>query len=343
MPANPIKADLWLSEHMSPWDIYAHGITKVWAHSKTAYQEMYIVTTGLYGKALVLDGKWQSSSVDEFLYHESLVHPAMIYQAMNAGLTDSGPLASGLLGSGQSDQPQPGPRRVLVLGGGEGATVREALRWQTVEQVVMVDIDGEVVEACREHMPEMHQNAYSDPRVQIVIDDALNFIDSPDGSGELWDVIISDLSDPVEEGPSFQLFTTEYFEKIRRILSPDGVFVVQSGSVSPPNIELYARLARTLSKTFPYTLPYSSSTPSYGEPWGFILGSANPLDRRPDPDKIDQLLKGNTTGGFRLIDGETFLGIAQVPLYIRQAIARETRIYTLAEPPKSYGKGILNQ
>jgi spermidine synthase len=335
MPANFIKADLWLSEHMSPWDIYAHGITHVWAHKKTAYQEMYIVTTGFYGKALVLDGKWQSSTVDEFLYHESLVHPAMIYQAMN--------LAPGLRAT---DLGQRGPRRVLVLGGGEGATVREALRWQSVEQVVMVDIDGEVVEACREHMPEMHQNAFSDPRVQVVIDDALNFIDSPSESGDpakLWDVIISDLSDPVEEGPSFQLFTTEYFEKIRRILTPDGVFVVQSGSVSPPNIELYARLARTLSKTFPYTLPYSSSTPSYGEPWGFILGSANPLDRRPDPDKTDRLLKSHTTGGFRLIDGETFLGIAQVPLYIRQAIARETRVYTLAEPPKSYGKGILSQ
>jgi spermidine synthase len=308
-----IQADLWLSESMTPWDVYNHGVTKVWIHKKTAFQEMYIISTGAYGKALVLDGKWQSSEGDEFLYHESLVHPAMIYQG--------------------------GPRRVLVLGGGEGATIREVLRWQTVEKVVMVDIDGEVVEACREHLPEMHQNAFDDPRVEVVIGDALEFIDA---GHEQWDVIISDLSDPVEEGPSFPLFTYEYFEKMRHILAPDGVFVVQAGAVSPPNIELHARLARTLALTFEHTLPYGRSIPSYGEPWGFIVCSANLLDRRPDPDKIDQLLKEKTTGGFQLIDGETFLGIAQVPLYVRTAIAKETRIYTLSAPPKSFGKGILS-
>lgn len=313
MPVDLSKANLWISEQKSPWDIYAHGITKIWVHKKTAYQEMYIVSSGIYGKSLVLDGKWQSSVGDEFLYHEPLVHPAMLLQGS--------------------------PRRVLVLGGGEGATIRETLRWHSVETVVMVDIDGEVVEACREYLPEIHQNAFDDPRTELVIGDALQYIDKQ--PADQWDVIISDLSDPVEEGPSFQLFTHEYFSEIHRILAPDGVFVVQAGSVAPLNIELYARLACTLKRTFPYTFPYSSAIPSYGEPWGFIVGSANPIDRRPDPGTIDRILAEKTTGGFRLIDGETFLGMAQIPLYIRRAIAAETRIYTMAEPPKSPGKGIL--
>ena len=72
----------------------------------------------------------------------------------------------------------PNPRKVLVLGGGEGATIREILRWKSVEQVMMVDIDGEVVEACRQHLPEMHQNAFDDPRTQLVIGDALLVLDN---------------------------------------------------------------------------------------------------------------------------------------------------------------------
>lgn len=111
------------------------------------------------------------------------------------------------------------PSKVLVLGGGEGATIREVLRWLTVEQVAMIDIDGEVVEACRQHLPEMHANAFDDPRLKLVIGDALEFLDT---SSQIWDVVISDLSDPIEEGPSFQLFTKEYFEKILQVLTPEG-------------------------------------------------------------------------------------------------------------------------
>ncbi|PLZ82021.1 spermidine synthase, partial [Fischerella thermalis WC213] len=143
MPGSEVGADFWVNEYITPWDIYAHGVTAVLAYQKTEYQEMYIVETGTYGKALVLDGKWQSCTGDEFLYHEPLVHPAMIFHGA--------------------------PRKVLILGGGEGATAREVLRWQTVDKVVMIDIDGEVVEACKQHLSEMHQNAFDDPRLHVVI------------------------------------------------------------------------------------------------------------------------------------------------------------------------------
>ena len=204
MPGGELGADFWMNEYITPWDIYAHGITEVLAHGKTAFQEMYIVRTGAYGKALVLDGKWQSCTGDEFLYHEPLVHPVML-----------------LAGS---------PKRVLILGGGEGATAREVLRWKTVEHTTMIDIDGEVVEACKKHLPEMHQGCFDDPRLEVVIGDALDFLDNTSAT---WDVIISDLSDPIEEGPSFKLFTKEYFEKTKAVLSQGGAFVVQAGPVGP--------------------------------------------------------------------------------------------------------------
>ena len=122
------------------WDIaapstfFCHQLIRTILAKKTDYQEMRIVETKDYGKALILDGEWQSSVIDEFIYHESLVQPAMIEHTS--------------------------PRQVLILGGGEGTTLREVLRWKSVERLVMVDIDGEVVTQCRQHLPEMHQGAF---------------------------------------------------------------------------------------------------------------------------------------------------------------------------------------
>ena len=315
MPGTHVGADLWINEYMTPWDIYSHGIKRVLAYKKTSFQEMYIVESGSYGKALVLDGKWQSSQADEFLYHEALVHPAMVHQTWK--------------------NPS-GPRRVLVLGGGEGAAVREVLRWKSVESVVMVDIDGDVVELCREHLAEMHEGAFDDPRCKLVIGDALNVLDS---AGAEWDVIISDLSDPIEEGPSYQLFTKEYFEKIQRALSPDGYCVIQAGPVSPVEVGLHARLCTTLDAVFANVHSYASYVPTYGAPWGFALASANAINSAPDPIAVDNLLSKSTTGGFKMLDGKSFLGCLQTLLHVREAIAQETQIYTMADPPKFFGAG----
>ncbi|MFW6358824.1 MAG: methyltransferase domain-containing protein [Chroococcales cyanobacterium] len=314
MAGSEVKADLWISEYITPWDTYLHGVTKILAYQQTAFQEMYVVETGKYGKGLVLDGKWQSCTGDEFLYHEPLVHPAMICHGA--------------------------PKKVLILGGGEGATVREALRWNTVEKVTMVDIDGEVVEACREHLPEMHQNAFDDPRLELVIGDALELLDTTE---EKWDVVISDLSDPIEEGPSFPLFTQEYFEKIKQVLAPGGYAVIQAGPVSPVEIQIHARLVNTLKSVFPNVTSYSSYIASYGRPWGFALASAEAIDTRPTPETVDQLLADKTTGGFQWMDGTTLLGVLQTQAHVRKAIATHTDIFTLKEPPKFFGKGAVEK
>lgn len=312
MSGAEVKADLWISEYHTPWDIYAHGIQRVLAYRQTPYQEMYVVETGSYGKGLILDGKWQSSVGDEFLYHEPLVHPGCC-----------------LHGS---------PRYVLVLGGGEGATVREVLRWKTVEKVVMVDIDGDVVAACKEFLPEMHQGVFNDPRMELVIDDALQFLDR---TTQQWDVIISDLTDPIEDGPAFPLFTQEHFTRVRDVLSPDGFYMLQGGSLVPPELHIHARTVNTLKTVFQQVSPAFCYAPTYGVSLGLILSSPRSFSTQPDPDAIDRLLQEKTTGGFRMFDGSTFLGLLQLPLYIRHAIAAETEVYTLKSPPKPIGKGSI--
>ena len=300
-----LNTDLWLSEQITPWDIYKHGIDQVLVYQKTKYQEMYIVE-GVYGKALILDGKWQSCTEDEFLYHEGLVHPPMIFHGS--------------------------PRKVLVLGGAEGATIREVLRWKSVEKVVMVDIDGEVVDACKKYLPEMHQNSFNDSRVELIIDDAQNFLDS---SLETWDVIISDLTDPIESGPSFPLFTQEHYQSIRQALSSNGWFGVQAGSVAPAEMYLHVRVVNTLQTVFNYVHSFVPHSTSYGCPLGFVVASDQEFSSTPNPEIVDRLLAEKTTGTLKVMDGSCLLGMLQLPLNVRQAIATETQIYTLKALPTS--------
>ena len=299
------KVNLWITESLTPYDLYSHGVVKVLAYKRTAFQEMCIVECGTYGKGLVLDGRWQSSVGDEFLYHESLVHPACIYHGT--------------------------PRNVLVLGGAEGAALREVLKWKSVERVVMVDIDGEVVEACREHLPEMHQGAFDDPRTELVIADAQEYVE---GTHREWDVIVSDLSDPIEEGPALRLFTREFFLKCRRALTDKGYFSIQAGSLAPPELPLHARLVNTAQAAFAHVAPYGACVPTYGVPLGFVLAGSREIDPNPDPSKIDAQLKEKTRGSLRYLDGATLLGILHPPKHIRAAIAAETGIFTLNNPPQ---------
>lgn len=296
---------LWITDEGSPEDSYRYAVSDVLVQTKTRFQDLAIVDTPAYGKALILDGNWQSCVADEFLYHEPLVHPAMIHHKA--------------------------PKRVAIMGGGEGATLREVLRWNCVERVVMIDLDEDVIAACKEHLFEMHQGAFEDPRTAIQICDATEWLDSTD---ERFDVVISDLSEPLEDGPSYQLFTQEYFRQVRGVLLPEGVFTMQAGSVAPHEITIFARVANTLRAVFDNVRPYSSFVPSFSTPWGFLLAFANGGRSIASQESVDRRLSNDTSGGLRMLDGESFQGLLSTSAHIREAIEQETTIYTLDNPPQ---------
>jgi len=156
----------WFHERLGPGEGHVHEVKTVLFSKKTPFQQIEVVELSGYGRSLILDGKVQSTQTDEFIYHEVLVHPAMLTH--------------------------PDPKRVLVVGGGEGATLREVLRHRTVERALMVDIDREVVEVSRELLPEFHAGSYDDPRTELVFEDARRWIETHD---EIFDVIIIDLSE----------------------------------------------------------------------------------------------------------------------------------------------------
>ena len=308
-----LGTDFWLMEYSTPYDGYCRGITKIYVHCKTEFQEMYVVESGSYGKALVLDGKWQTCQGDEFLYHEPLVHPACLY----AG----------------------GPQRVLLLGGGDGGAAREVFKWNSVREVTLVDIDGQVVEACREHLREIHQGSLDDPRLTLRIQDAMDFVARTE---PVWDVIISDLSDPIEHGPAYKLFTKEFFTMCGKALRPGGVFALQAGCTAPAEMDLHVRLVNTLKAVFPTVLHYESFVPTWSSAMGFALCAAHHAPFPPPAETVDSLLATLTTGALKVLDGAALHGLFGTPKFLREAIAAETHIYSLDDPPHFFGEGCMD-
>lgn len=300
------RSKRWLFEPMTGEDVYAHAITRVLVDQQTHYQHLRIVESATYGIALVLDGQWQSSTGDEFIYHEAMVHAAACAHGS--------------------------PRSVLIVGGAEGATAREALKWPTVERVVTCDIDQQVIDACRRHMPEMAGGAFEDPRHELVVGDAFEFIDHAADGNDRFDLIVSDLSDPIEDGPSWRLFTRETFAQCKRVLTDRGVFIIQAGGIAPAEVGLHARVSITLTSVFTNVSSLQVPVPIFGTPLGMLIASDSPIDRLPDVDATDKILE--PIAGRRFVDGRTLLGLYQVPLYVRKALADEGRVFTLDDPPR---------
>ena len=259
--------------------------------------------TASYGKCLILDGRIQSSLADDFIYHETLVHPAMLLH--------------------------PRPETALVIGGGEGATLREVLRYPTIRKAVMVDIDQAVVEACRTHLPEMHRGAFDDPRTELRHEDARKYLED---TRERFDVAIVDLTEPLEEGPACLLFTREFYRLLSDRLSPQGTLALQAGMTKIGELPFYAAMTRTLAQVFPVVAPYQSFIPCFGTPWGFGVASKGEDPRTLAGSVIDQRVRERVRGELEFYDGQAHHHMFNLPKFLRAAIASGTRVITDAEP-----------
>jgi len=282
-------------DYTSPSTAHIYGIDNYVRSFKSEYQQIEIADTEIYGRLLFLDGKVQSAESDEYIYHEALVHPAMLMC--------------------------PAPRRVLVAGGGEGATLREILRHPEVKELVMVDLDSEVVEVCKEYLSSWHQGSFEDKRVKLHFMDARKFIEE---ANEPFDVIISDIPEPVEEGPALKLFTRQFYEIIKQKLNPGGVIALQAGDTSLSFIEAYSALNKTISQVMPLVCPYRAFVPSFNSEWGFILASPEKTSL-PPAEKFDRLIEEKTLD-LVFFDGETSTGMFNLPKDIRKRLNEETRI-----------------
>jgi spermidine synthase len=280
-----------------------HAIVRTVVEARTKFQHVEILETASYGKCLVLDGRIQSSQADEFIYHEALVHPGLLAH--------------------------PRPERAMVIGGGEGATVREVLRHRSIRRVLMVDIDAEVVEQCKRHLPEMHQGAFDDPRTELRHEDARAFLEQ---TSERFDLIVVDLTEPLEEGPACLLFTREFYSLIRDRLTPEGVMTMQAGMTKVGELGFFTAVCRTLREVFPVVAPYQTYISCFAVPWGFLVASKGQDPRGLSAEAVDRLTATRLTGELGYWDGQTHAHAFALPKHIRHALEKQDRIITDKHP-----------
>ncbi|MBN2498883.1 MAG: spermidine synthase [Deltaproteobacteria bacterium] len=296
----------WLFQRAEQGECVALEIRERLQRARTPFQLAEIVETLTYGRGLILDGLLQAAEADEFIYHESLVHPALLAC--------------------------PARGEVAVLGGGEGATLREVLRHRWVERAHMVDIDAQVVDFCRRHLETFHAGAFDDPRTELHIEDARAWLEGqPEGA---FSAVIFDLSEPGPDRPSQRLFTRELFAIARRKLAPDGVFAMHAGPAfvrADGRGAFFPRTAAGLGAVFGAVEPYAAYIHSFADTWTFLRARGS--GAWPAPGRIDALIAERIDGELRHYDAGCHLHMANLPRYLRVQLDAGARPFTDSDLP----------
>ncbi|RPI36660.1 MAG: polyamine aminopropyltransferase [Nitrospiraceae bacterium] len=226
---------------------YTYEVSNILHKSKSKYQDIMVFENPFFGKILVLDGVVQITERDEFFYHEMLTHVVMYSH--------------------------PEPKKVIVIGGGDGGTVREVLKHKTVEKVYFIEIDEEVINVSKKFFPSV-ACGMEDSRVEIKCMDGAEFVK---GRNADIDIVIVDSTDIV--GFAKSLFTTEFFTSIKNALTENGMFVTLSESLHFHK-DIVIEVQETMKSVFPIVDLYTAPIATYsGNWWTFSVGSKK-LDPR---------------------------------------------------------------
>jgi spermidine synthase len=249
--------ELWYTEYQTDKVGITCKTKRTLYTEKTEYQEIAIIETEQFGKMLVLDGTVQTTIEDEFVYHEMITHiPLFTHNC---------------------------PKKVLVVGGGDGGAIREIIKHASIEQAVLVEIDAKVVEASKKYLPEI-SCALNDKRVQIKITDGIKYIKE---NKNAFDVIMVDSTDPV--GPAVGLFAEEFYRLVYEALKEDGIFVAQTESPFF-HMKLIRNVFKNVKSLFPVTRLYTCPVPTYPSGyWSFTMGSKKYDPLKTDTEKIPSI------------------------------------------------------
>ncbi|MDP4090669.1 MAG: polyamine aminopropyltransferase [Bacillota bacterium] len=242
--------DMWLREGQIENAAMTYKIKETLVRRQTEFQDLAIVDTYAFGRMLILDGIVQTTIRDEFVYHEMISHIPLYTH--------------------------PNPRKVLVVGGGDGGVIRETLRHPYVEKAVLCEIDAAVIEECRKFLPEI-SCALDDPRCEIFVGDGIKFVHEHKNE---FDVIIVDSTDPF--GAAEGLFGGSFYKEISECLTEEGIFIAQTET--PFYLpEVVKKVFRDAREVFPVTKLFMAAIPTYpGGFWSFTIGS-----KKFDPQNAD--------------------------------------------------------
>jgi spermidine synthase len=220
----------WFYEDYEDFAKVGLRVDEILVEEQTPYQKLAICTNRYFGKILLLDDRVMFSEKDEFIYHEMITHMSLCTHT--------------------------NPKKVLVIGGGDGGAVREILKHASVEEVVLCEIDERVVELCKKHFPAV-ASGLSDSRVKIVYRDGFKYLQEKQN---YFDLIITDSTDPI--GPAENLFKEDYFKVVKKSLKPDGIMVSQSESPWIYN-DILTSMTKAMCNHYKNVTTYIAMVPLY--------------------------------------------------------------------------------
>jgi spermidine synthase len=256
---------------------------------QTPFQLLEVYETPDLGRIFRLDGYNMTSERDEFFYHENLVHPAAVAH--------------------------PGPRRALVIGGGDGGSSEELLKHATMERVHMAELDPAVIEVSKAQFRKVHEGVFDDPRLQVTVGDGLAYLRE---TAVRYDLLCLDLTDPI--GPSVELYSPATFSLCKRAMAAGGALTLHIGSPFSHPDRVRGTLAN-LRQVFRVVAPYFVHIPIYGSIWGFACASDSLDPRTLAPEEADRVLARRGVGGLRYYNGDTHRAVFALPNYIRELVA----------------------
>ncbi|OPJ57499.1 polyamine aminopropyltransferase [Clostridium oryzae] len=241
--------ELWLKEGQIEDAVMTYKIKETLVRRMTPYQDLAIVDTYAFGRMLVLDGIVQTTIKDEYVYHEMITHIPLFTH--------------------------PNPKKVLVVGGGDGGAIREILKHPSVEKAVLCEIDGCVIEECKKHLPEISY-ALDNPRCEVFVGDGIKYVHEHKNE---FDVIIVDSTDPF--GAAEGLFGGSFYKEIFDCLTEDGIFVAQTET--PFYLpDVVKKVYKDAKAVFPITKLFMAAIPTYPSGyWSFTIGS-----KKYDPESV---------------------------------------------------------
>lgn len=263
-------------------------VEKVLYHDKTEHQDLILFESPQWGRVLALDGVVQTTTADEFAYHEMLVHPA-------------------LLAHGRA-------RSVCIVGGGDGGTLREVVKHASVQRVVKAELDPGVIQFCRQYLPSLSDGAFDDPRLELSFGDAAAFMARP---GEAFDVILVDSTDPI--GPGAALFTESFYRDCRRRLNEGGILVTQAGNPALAAQELADVMARKRAAGFGDVDFLLTVVPTYVGGFMALGWASDDATRRRV--RIDTLRSRPIPEGLRYYTPEVHAAAFAHPVWVDRAAA----------------------
>lgn len=273
---------LWVTEYQTPTMGLSLKVTHTLLLKKSEFQQVSVVDTLALGKVLLLDGVIQTTEKDEFVYHEMITQVAL-----NA---------------------HPNPETVLIIGGGDGGTLREVLDHPSVKKGIMVEIDEEVVKASKQFFPQL-SCSFASEKGELIIDDGIKYVKE---HKKAFDVVIVDSTDPI--GPAVELFSADFYSQVAACLKEDGMLVVQSESPFF-NADIIKKVYSGISQSFARTKVFLASVPTYpGGLWTFTIGS-----KKYDPEVISN--PQAKSGPFKYYTPEIHKAAFVLPPFVKDIIA----------------------